>query len=167
MLNTIPESHVNENQTICQDEHHFSHAKQAMKPSISQYRLLTVHAFFLQTEIIRYHGYPAEEYTVQTEDGYLLYIQRIPAGRMEDSCDIHGCPPKEVVFLQHGLLCASSNWITNLPNESFAFLLADAGFDVWMGNVRGNTYGLRHIKYKTNSNKFWDFRYLMLFWFLL
>lgn len=109
------------------------------------------------TEIIRYHGYPAEEYTVQTEDGYLLYIQRIPAGRVEDSCDIHGCPPKEVVFLQHGLLCSASNWITNLPNESFAFLLADAGFDVWMGNVRGNTYGLRHIKYKTNSNKFWDF----------
>ena len=129
--------------------------------------LLTVQAFFLQTEIILYHGYPAEEYTVQTEDGYLLYIQRIPSGRMEDSCDIHGCPPKEVVFLQHGLLCSASNWITNLPNESFAFLLADAGFDVWMGNVRGNTYGLRHIKYKTNSNKFWDFRYLMLFWFLL
>ena len=120
---------------------------------------LTVHAFLLQTEIIRHHGYPAEEYTVQTEDGYLLYIQRIPAGRVEDSCDIHGCPPKEVVFLQHGLLCSASNWITNLPNESFAFLLADAGFDVWMGNVRGNTYGLRHIKYKTNSNKFWDFRY--------
>ena len=115
MLNTIPASHVNDNQTICQQEHHFSHAKQAMKPSISQYRLLTVHAFFLQTEIIRYHGYPAEEYTVQTEDGYLLYIQRIPSGRMEDSCDIHGCPPKEVVFLQHGLLCASSNWITICP----------------------------------------------------
>lgn len=159
MLNTIPASQVNDNQTICQEDHHFSHAKQAMKPSISQYRLLNVHAFFPQTEIIHYHGYPAEEYTVQTEDGYLLYIQRIPSGRMEDSCDIHGCPPKEVVFLQHGLLCSASNWITNLPNESFAFLLADAGFDVWMGNVRGNTYGLRHIKYKTNSNKFWDFRY--------
>ncbi|XP_068738414.1 lysosomal acid lipase/cholesteryl ester hydrolase-like [Montipora capricornis] len=113
------------------------------------------------TEMISYSGYPAEEYTVETEDGYLIYIQRIPGGRNEfnqDTCDQDSCPgPKPVVFLQHGMLCASSNWVANFPNQSLGFLMADAGFDVWLGNVRGNTYGLRHIKYKTNSNTFWDF----------
>ncbi|XP_068748614.1 gastric triacylglycerol lipase-like [Montipora capricornis] len=106
-------------------------------------------------ELIRYQGYPAEEHTIQTEDGYLLQIHRIPAGRNDpNSCTTQ----KPVIFLQHGLMCDSSNWIINL-NESFGFILADAGFDVWMGNVRGNSYGLQNIHYSTDSKDFWDFSF--------
>ena len=108
----------------------------------------------LQTQIIRYNGYPAEEYSVVTDDGYIIYIQRIPSGRNQDP----STGPKPVIFVQHGLLCSSSNWVINLPNEGFAFILADAGFDVWLGNVRGNTYGLRHVKYPVHSDEFWNFR---------
>lgn len=105
------------------------------------------------TQIIRYNGYPAEEYSVVTDDGYIIYIQRIPSGRNQDP----STGPKPVIFLQHGLLCSSSNWVINLPSEGFAFVLADAGFDVWLGNVRGNTYGLRHVKYPVHSDEFWNF----------
>ena len=63
-----------------------------------------------------------------------------------------------MIFLQHGLLCSSTNWLTNLRNESFAYLLADKGFDVWMGNVRGNDYSRRHVSLSPDDVKFWEFR---------
>ncbi len=38
------------------------------------------------------------------------------------------------------------------------FLLADAGYDVWLGNVRGNTYSSRHVSLKPSDPKFWEWR---------
>ncbi|XP_072165483.1 gastric triacylglycerol lipase-like [Diadema setosum] len=102
------------------------------------------------SQLITSKGFPCEEYSVQTKDGFILGLQRIPFGRKESKYT-----PRPVVFLQHGLLASSTNWLTNLVNESFAYLLADAGFDVWLGNMRGNTYSKKHIKYKPDQVEFW------------
>uniref|UniRef100_A0A6P8IGI2 Lipase n=1 Tax=Actinia tenebrosa TaxID=6105 RepID=A0A6P8IGI2_ACTTE len=108
------------------------------------------------SQMIAYNGYPVENHDVTTDDGYILSIQHIPYGRHDKCKDV---PSKPIVFLQHGLLCSSSNWVANLPNESFAFILADQCFDVWLGNMRGNTYGKRHVKYSVHSDEFWDFSF--------
>nr|XP_037283582.1 lysosomal acid lipase/cholesteryl ester hydrolase-like [Rhipicephalus microplus] len=106
------------------------------------------------TEIIRDKGYPVEEHKVTTSDGFVLNIQRIPDGRKSR----HAKGPKPVVFLQHGLLSSSADWVINFPPESLGYILADAGYDVWLGNVRGNTYS-DHVKYTRKDKEFWNFSF--------
>ncbi|XP_045615969.1 gastric triacylglycerol lipase [Procambarus clarkii] len=65
----------------------------------------------------------------------------------------------KVVFLQHGLMGSSDNWNTNTKQDSLAYLLSDAGYDVWMGNFRGNIYSRRHMNLTHKDPRFWKFSY--------
>ncbi|XP_022238775.1 gastric triacylglycerol lipase-like isoform X1 [Limulus polyphemus] len=118
-------------------------------------------AFRNVSQIIRSKGYPVEEYSVQTTDGYILGVQHIPYGRKfsQSSKFIKTFSSKRTIFLQHGLLSSSTDWVINSPTESLGFILADAGYDVWLGNFRGNTYSRKHIKYSTHSKEFWEFSF--------
>ncbi|XP_044010328.1 lipase 3-like [Aphidius gifuensis] len=37
--------------------------------------------------------------------------------------------------------------------------LADEGYDVWLGNYRGTTYGRSHVKLSPDDKKFWDYSF--------
>lgn len=119
--------------------------------------------FHNQTQIIANRGYPYEEHHVTTEDGFILAMQRIPRGRGEKENSV----PKEVVFLQHGILADATNWVMDTPTKSLAYILADSGFDVWLGNIRGNDYSRRHVKYDPDQCKFWNWRRVCQTFFLL
>ncbi|XP_014208893.1 lipase 3-like [Copidosoma floridanum] len=101
------------------------------------------------------HGYPAEEHIVKTADGYKLRIHRIPGSPSKPKA-----PGKPVVFFQHGVFASSDTWILMGPDHDLAYMLADIGYDVWLGNARGNTYSRSHVKLSPNHNpKFWQFSY--------
>ncbi|KAF5294557.1 hypothetical protein FQR65_LT10749 [Abscondita terminalis] len=100
--------------------------------------------------IVRW-GYDLEEYTVTTEDGYILLLVRIPYGK--NTTDVRARRP---VFLQHGLLMNSVGFV-NRGRKSLGFILVDAGYDVWLGNLRGTMYSKKHKHLDPQSAEFWDF----------
>ncbi|GJQ87658.1 hypothetical protein Trydic_g17477 [Trypoxylus dichotomus] len=105
-------------------------------------------------EMIERQGYVVEQHTnIQTSDGYLLDLHRMPYGK--NNSRVVGKP---VVFLMHGILSSSADWVNMGPEKSIAYQLVEAGYDVWMGNARGNTWSRKHIIYNPNrDSKFWDF----------
>ncbi|XP_048361956.1 lysosomal acid lipase/cholesteryl ester hydrolase-like [Sphaerodactylus townsendi] len=106
------------------------------------------------SEVIRYAGYPSENYEVLTEDGYYLTICRIPHGRKNQTRD-----PKPVVLLQHGIFTEAGCWVADMANNSLGFILADAGYDVWLGNNRGTSWCQRHQNFSIKQKEFWDFSF--------
>lgn len=96
---------------------------------------------------------------VITKDGYIIQLHRIPHGVNNSTIE----SGKPVVLFIPGMLCTSGVLIINGPSRSLPLLLADLGYDVWIGNQRGSTYSRRHVSYTdTNifSRQYWNFRFV-------
>ncbi|KAL7057513.1 hypothetical protein AAHC03_017182 [Spirometra sp. Aus1] len=102
-------------------------------------------------DIVESKGYSAKSYIIDTPDGYLLTVHRIAPKKLL----LEG--KRNVVLLQHGFIDSAHTWINNLANQSLGFILADMGYDVWMGNSRGNTYSQFHRTLDLKNEQFWQF----------
>lgn len=100
-------------------------------------------------ELVAHHGFKAEEHYVQTKDGYVLGIHRMPP---KDPNNVKG-----VVFFQHGFMQNSEAFIVRGPNKSLPYILLEDGYDIWLGNNRGNKYSYKHLQYSPKDEEFWDF----------
>ncbi|EDW04668.1 GH23720 [Drosophila grimshawi] len=97
-------------------------------------------------QLLSKYKYPGELHIVTTEDKYVLQVHRIAR------------PGAKPVLLVHGLEDSSASWIIMGPHSGLGYYLFDAGYDVWMGNARGNRYSRAHVKLNPDTDKaFWSF----------
>jgi len=103
-------------------------------------------------EIAQYLHYPCETHNITTEDGYINTFFRIQAKNTQMQSGL------QPIYLQHGLLDSGDDWVINDENLAPGLLIANAGYDVWIGNSRGNRYSQAHVNGSINPNSsYWDF----------
>jgi len=112
-------------------------------------------------ELCELYEYSAEEHVVQTQDGYLLGVHRLGWRKGEEDQRVNSGPDsvqKKVVYLHHGLLMNSEVWVCLTEKERcLPFVLVDMGYDVWLGNNRGNKYSKKCLHYAPTEIPFWNF----------
>ena len=97
-------------------------------------------------------GYTWEAFEVTTEDDYILTTFRI-TGKVGETAF---SPTKGAVLIQHGYTMDAANWISDYTTKPMPLILADNGYDVWMGNNRGTEYSRGNRKGLNISQKeFW------------
>lgn len=101
------------------------------------------------TQLAQKYMYPLEEHTVRTQDGYFINVHRIT------NCEFG--EKKPAVLLMHGISESSDSWLLMGPKKALGYVLADKGYDVWMGNCRGNKHARRHTTLNDSMIKFWNF----------
>jgi hypothetical protein len=99
----------------------------------------------------KYFGHPVEKHFITTDNGYILKYFRVQ--KKNTTIRKLGLTP---IYLMHELIDSSDTWIINDEDKAPGFILANKGFDVWMGNNRGNKHSGNHT-ILNKDKEFWSF----------
>ena len=108
-------------------------------------------------EIVLRNGYAVEHHTLVTSDDYVLTLYRIPGKLADSASNSKSRAQKPGVLMLHSQDWDMTQWVTNDFDKANAFILAEAGYDVWMGNNRGSAYSRGHLNYTRDDFEFWQF----------
>ncbi|OBZ84607.1 hypothetical protein A0J61_07340 [Choanephora cucurbitarum] len=104
---------------------------------------------------------PNEAIYINTDKGNKIEVADNIGQFMKDKLprdSSSGYRGKPVVLLHHGFLMSSEVWVSNTEEYSnLPFILARQGYDVWLGNSRGNKYSQYHVHLNPNHQPFWNF----------
>lgn len=112
-------------------------------------------AYSTYAQIVERYGFNYSSHQVVTPDGYELTVMHISHKKMAANAP--------VVFMQHGLISSAETFVMNAENSP-AFLLANAGYDIWLGNNRGTIYSRSntHLNPDKDGAKFFDYSFYEL-----
>ena len=99
------------------------------------------------------YKYTWEAFDVETEDGYILTTFHVTGSTETGKFS----PDKGTLLIQHGNLQDAASWIDCYSSgKPMPLILADRGYDVWMGNNRGTEYSLGSSKgLDPSMQEFW------------
>ena len=127
----------------------------AMAAVATSAKVVDPDAFRTMEEIAADSGFATESYTLVTEDGYVLSLYRLP-GTVQEIAD-GGIKQKPAVLMVHAQDCDMMEWVWNDSERANAFILARAGYDVWLANNRGNKYSNTHLTLSRHDKAYWDY----------
>lgn len=66
---------------------------------------------------------------------------------------------REPILLVHGFMSSAHGFVLHDPDKALAFILCQAGYDVWIANTRGTKLSRRHTSLDPDldAKQFWDF----------
>jgi len=105
--------------------------------------------------------YHIKEYNQVTSDGYVLKVFRV---RLQQSF-LQNLPSylkdniNQPVHIQHGLLGSADDHFINGSEKSYGHHFVNKGYDVWVGNNRGNKYSKGHTSQTITKDEFYDFSF--------
>ena len=109
-------------------------------------------------DVMDYLQYSWEAFEVTTEDDYILTLFHVTGNKQGDYK-----PTEPPILMMHGAYQDAASWISSSAGSDwgstpYQLQLADAGYDIWLGNYRGTWYSMKHNKYDAYEDKeYWDF----------